>query len=153
MKNKVFLILYYLVSLIIIPLYIIYSVYYIDMYNNGNNSIGLLSIDCYPFTVLLIMLSLIVCIITTILIIKNKNINITNKDYVLIISYILFIIIIVTCCFIFDKRLIVPGIEYYYYLNILLIAYILLNIDIYLSINKKKKNNRNIKKIEKSVKD
>ncbi len=148
MKNKVFLILYYIVSLIIIPLYIIYSVYYIDMYNNGNNSIGLLNIDCNPFTIFLIILSFILCIIITILIIRNKNINITNKDYALIISYIIFIIIIVTSCLIFDKKLIVPGIEYYYYLNLLLLPYILLNIDIYLSVNKNKKI-KNIKKIEK----
>ena len=127
MKNKIYLILYYLISLTIIYI-TIHNIYFASMYEFVNNP---------GISFLFIIISIILFIIITIKLIIKKNIHITNKDIIFIISYIIFLILIIISCLIFDKKLLIPYIEYHYYTTISLIPYILININTLLSINKK----------------
>lgn len=127
MKNKIYLILYYLISITIIFI-TIYSIYFSNMYEFVNNP-GI----SFSF----IIISIILFIIVTIKLIINKNIYITNKDIIFVITYFIFIILMIISCLIFDKKLLIPYIEYHYYITISLIPYVLININNLLSINKK----------------
>ena len=126
MKNKIYLILYYLISVTIIFISI-HNIYFSDMYEFTNNP---------NISFIFIIISIILSITVTAKLIINKNIHITNKDIIFITIYLIFLIIIIISCLIFDKKLLIPHIEYHYYTTITLIPYILLNTN---TLKKKKK--------------
>lgn len=83
---------------------------------------------------ILILINAILIIIFTILLIKRK---LNNTNIIFPIIYILFTIIVLIICILFNQRLIIPYIQFSYYIKLILINYLLLNIYSILSINKK----------------
>ena len=135
MKNKIFLILYYIIFFIITGIIIsLISFNTLNKYTYfGNNTMVI-----KPLNISLFIISFIAFLITNIFILRKK-INIDIKHIIFEISFIIFMLIIVICCLIFDKKLVIEKIEYSYYLTILLIPYILLNIYPIFTLKKKEK--------------
>lgn len=114
MKNKLYLILYYLIIAINILLLIFNSQLAIDSYLSY-------------FSWFLVLINIIAFILFNIFIIKQRKINVSKKDNILLISYLIFMIIISICCIVMDKYVIVSGIHYLYYYEITIIPLTLLN--------------------------
>ena len=118
MKNKIFLILYYLIFINIILIFTILNKIMYIFYEGY----------CFGINSLLLVINIITFIIFKYILIKYKKINIENKSLILLSTYIIFEIILIISCLIFDTKLMIPQIEYSYYFSIALIPYTLLNI-------------------------
>ena len=81
---------------------------------------------------LLYYLNVVLVLIFTFLIIKNKKLNV--KNLLLPIAYIIFTIMVFGICFLFNNRVMIPYIQFNYYSKFILIGYLLLNIYSILSI-------------------
>lgn len=128
MKDKLYIILYYLAFVITLGLVVIYSSTLIDFYGEGINFL--------PYA-LLIFVNSILIIVFTVRLIRNKKMEKTFIAFP--ISYILFVVILYLIGMIFDKKMIIPMIEYNYFNLFIMIDYLLLNVYSLLSIKKKAK--------------
>ncbi len=129
-NKKIYICLYYFALLLSIFVCIIPSVLPKN-FVESDPSIELYS-NLSIVSVFLIIINVVIVIIFTIMLIKKslKNINILFP-----IIYIAFTIIVLVICVLFNNRLIIPYIQYSYYIKFILINYILLNIYSLLSIN------------------
>ena len=125
MKDKLYVVLYYLSFLLTIGI-IWYSSTFIDFFGGVN---------LIPYVVLLVINILSVIVFTIRLIINRKT---DNTLIAFPISYMLFVIIVYILGFVFDSRMIIPKIEYSYFNLFIEIDYLLLNIYSLLCIEKRK---------------
>ncbi len=137
MKDKLYIILYYLAFVITLGLVVIYSSTLVDFYGEGINFL--------PYA-LLIFINIIIVVVFTIMLIKNKKMDKTLIAFP--ISYILFVVILYLIGMIFDKKMVIPMIEYNYFNLFIMIDYLLLNMYSLLSFDMKwlKKIYKNKKK-------
>lgn len=123
MKNKVFLVLYYIIFVLMAGIIIsMISLNILNKYTFFNNLIMLIT----PLNFCLFIISAIAFISSNIFILRKK-VNIDTSHIAFEIGFIIFMLIIIACCLRFDQILIVEKIEYPYYLTIILVPYILLN--------------------------
>ena len=141
MKNKIYLLLYYLcfiMTFIFIGI-AASNISFALMAENEPITYNIIeSIYNYLSETKLIILAIfnfILFIIFTIKIIKKKKLN--NIRLVMPISYIIFSIIILVICFMFNQKVIYPYIHFGYYLTFIYIAYLILNIYSILCLTKK----------------
>ena len=109
----------------------------IFMNNIDPNSLAYSYLGLSELSFFILFIDIVLVIIFTIFLIKRK---IKSINIVFPIIYIAFTIIVLIICHLFDNRLIIPYIQYSYYIYFILINYTLLNIYSLLSFNKKKKN-------------
>lgn len=109
----------------------------IFMNNIDPNSLAYSYLGLSELSFFILFINIVLVIIFTIFLIKRK---IKSINIVFPIIYIAFTIIVLIICHLFDNRLIIPYIQYSYYIYFILINYTLLNIYSLLSFNKKKKN-------------
>ena len=118
-------------------LYYICFVFFISIWIGAYNSVNKFGIDIRTsLNVILGILNILLVIIFSIKLIKNKleNINILFPIF-----HLLFMIIITILAVLMNHKLIIPYIQYGYYISFILFNYLLLNIYSILLFNKKKK--------------
>lgn len=84
---------------------------------------------------LLGIINIILVIIFSLKLIKKR---IDKVNLLFPVSYIIFCIIVIIICFVMNTKLIIPYIQFSYYIGFILFNYILLNIYSILSLNKSK---------------
>ena len=135
MKNKIYLITYYIIFISLILLSII------DFPMIISNQDNILLNDNY-IIIILYTINIIITILFTVLLLIKRNINISKKDIYLNGIFILFTIIISLIAFLMNNYVIYPMIHIEYYFKIILIPCTLINIYSLFNFNSKK----NIKK-------
>ena len=138
MKNKVYLILYYMAFILTFSLCI-------NTINNiGDQIVNFGTQNFYNYR-LLILFNAILFVLFTIGIIRQKNYK--NNNIIIPTCYLVFYIIIIIICMLYDKVVIIPYLHYAYYEIYLLFAYLLLNIYSLLGFDIKiKKRNKKLSK-------
>ena len=134
MKNKMYLILYY-ISFIVTVLFLGFAIYKSNgllSYSDGSLS-DLLSISLLS---VLGIINILLVIIFTVLNLKKNKINPQNILYP--IFYLCFFTIIVIMCFLFNNKVMVRYIHFDYYSVFICIGYLFLNIYTLLLIKNKK---------------
>lgn len=81
------------------------------------------------------IINIILVIIFSLKLIKKR---IDKVNILFPVSYLLFCIIVIIICFIMNTKLIIPYIQFSYYIGFILFNYILLNVYSILSLNKSK---------------
>ena len=89
-------------------------------------------VDLSRLSYLMVFANIVLVVIFTILLIKKK---IGKVNILFSIIYILFTIIVLVICFLFNYRLVIPNIQFSYYIKFILINYVLFNTYSILSIN------------------
>ena len=125
MKSKIFLILYYLINIIVIGTVISYILF--NNYTYFGDNVNFITPINFVLFFGLFIISLIFFIISTVLIMRKK-VNVDISNIILEIVFLVFMLVIAICCLNFDKKLILKKIEYAYYLTIIFVPYILLNV-------------------------
>lgn len=126
-KSTIFKILYYICFVFSVLIWI-----------GAFNSVNIFGIDIRTSSnVILGVLNLLLVIIFSIKLIKNKleNINILFPIF-----HLVFMIIITVLAILMNDKLVIPYIQYGYYLSFILFNYLLLNIYSVFSFNKKKES-------------
>ena len=118
MKNKKYLILYYICFLITL-------------------SFHLLTTHIFNISTLLLIINILITSIFTYLIIRKRKLNIKNLLFP--ITYLIFFIIVVGLCFLINTKTLVPYLHFQYYQIFIIINFTLLNVYSILSIKEKKK--------------
>ena len=134
MKNKMYLILYY-VSFLIMILFLGFSIYKSNgllTYFESNFSNILSSI----LSNVLGVINVLLVIIFTILILKKKNFNVQKSIYP--IFYLCFLTIIIVMCFLFNNKVMKEYIHFNYYSVFVCIGYLFLNVYSLFLVNYKK---------------
>ena len=124
-SKKLYSILYYISLLLSISFYVITKV---QVSNN------LLYISLSELSHIIILINVILVTIFTLLLMKR---SLEKVNILFPITYILFTIIVLTVCILFNNRLIIPYIHYSYYIQFILINYLLLNVYSVLSFKNK----------------
>ena len=128
-NKKVYVFLYYL-SLIISVVMCVFM--FKSPVNYYGTFFGLISYNSFILT----LINMILVIVFTILLMRR---NLKDVNILLPITYILFMGMVLFICHLFNEKLIIPYIQYGYYVVFILINYLILNIYSILSIKKKSK--------------
>lgn len=133
MKTKNYLIIYYICFIITILIIGFSNYNFISITTMSPDGKYVPSIlECIMSGGLLYYLCVCLVLIFTFLIIKKKKLNV--KNLLLPVAYIIFTIIILIISFLFNNKVIFPYIHFNYYVQFILIGYLLLNIYSILSI-------------------
>lgn len=133
-NKKIYICLYYFALLLSIFICTIPSILQTNFINADSSLEMYVNLSGLSF--FLISLNLILIIIFTILLIKR---SLSNTNILFPTFYILFAIVVLIICVLFNNRLVIPYIQYSYYINFILMNYTLLNLYSALSINKHSK--------------
>ena len=133
MKNKVYLILYY-ISFIITLTLCIRTFFNINI--PIERQIIFLGEQAFKYYVLLISLNITIFILFTIKIIRRKAFD--NLSLIVPISYLVFYLFILIICLLYDKIVMIKNLHYAYYEIFLLFAYLFFNIYSLLGFDYKK---------------
>jgi hypothetical protein len=132
MKEKKYLVLYY-ISFVITLAFSIYSTYKTrNLYSIGDDA----NIVSNLLGNVLVFINFVLVIIFTILILKKKKIKVDN--IILPVCYILFSIIVVVLCLLFNDKVIIPYMHFEYYLFFINIGFLFVNSYSLFLINYKK---------------
>ena len=123
MKNKLYLVLYYISFIITFTLCIRT---FFNLKLPIERQIIFLGEQAFKYYVLLISLNITIFILFTIGIIRKKEYD--NSSLIVPISYLVFYLIILIICLLYDKIVIIKNLHYAYYELFLLFAYLLFNI-------------------------
>ncbi len=133
-KSKVQVILYYVCFVITILIVTFYNYKFLRLTSLGDsNSVSILDGLLYE-NILYYINILLFAVFTIMLAIKKK----IEGSYILSICYIVFSIIFVIVCSIYNNKVILENIHLSYYLQFLLVGYLLFNIYSIISIKYKK---------------
>ena len=132
MKNKKYLILYYICCVIMFVLTpILQSICKFDVFD------GLL---LYSSDMIMVIINVMFIIVVTIFALKRKIAE--NNSLVFPISFILFYAIVLGLCFLFNNKVAIEYAHFNYYLRFVLLYFTMFNIYSMLSIDFKKKGDR-----------
>ena len=130
-NKKTYVFLYYFAFLLSILVCSIPSILRITFVSDIEAYNGYFYLSTFSYC--LTFINIVLVIIFSILLIKKK---LNSVNILFPILYILFAIIVLVVCILFNKRLVVPYIQYSYYINFILINYFLLNLYSILSVDK-----------------
>ncbi len=123
MKNKIYLLLYYISFLLTLVIFFITTKQYDLIYND--------------MVFIITNIGIIMTIIFTILYWKKKA---EFNSIFFPVSYLVFTVLIIIICLLFDNKVLVRHMHYNYYFIFILVDYILLNTYSLLCIKNKKKH-------------
>lgn len=125
-------------SIIFKILYYICFVFSVLIWIGAFNSVNQFGIGIRTSSnVILGILNLLLVIIFSIKLIKNK---LENANILFPIFHLIFMIIITTLSILMNDKLVIPYIQYGYYISFILFNYLLLNVYSVFSLNKKKES-------------
>ena len=133
-SKKIYLGLYYFSLILSIFVCVIPRILQTNIINPSS------SIDIYvnlsEISIYLMVINVWMVVYFSILLSKRK---LNNVNILFPISYILFTVIILIVCLLFNNKVLIPYLQFSYYINFILINYILLNIYSVLSFSKNNK--------------
>lgn len=135
MKKKIYVILYY-ISFAVTVFFLGFACYKsLISLSTGNGGFGEIIMDLARN--ILFIINLLLVIVFTLFLIKNKKIDV--KSIIFPIVYICFLIAIVVLCFLFNNKVVLQNIQFEYYAYFINIGFLFLNIYSLLSLQYCKK--------------
>lgn len=130
-KEKTYIYLYYLCFILSIIIYIIPN-QLMTIFSPIESDLIIRSLS----NTIILLINLILVILFSIYLKKKKF---TSGNIIMPIIYIVFFIVVMTVCFLFNNRLVIPNLQFVYYVKYIYIGYLILNVYSILCFKNKKK--------------